>query len=154
MENKVETLKEISLKLMELMGVNAQVEVSFEEDNNIFNVSFKSDEATGLLIGKKGETLSSIENLLSVILKNQLGQWYRVSVNIGDYKEKEEDYLKSLADSVAQRVSSTGNSENIYNLKGWQRRIIHLFLAENYKDLSSESTGEGEERSLVVSIKK
>jgi spoIIIJ-associated protein len=73
-------------------------------------------------------------------------------VNVGDYREKEEDYLKSLAASTAQRARETKEPQNLYNLKPWQRRIIHLALSEE-KDLTTESMGEGEERYLIIKPK-
>jgi spoIIIJ-associated protein len=153
MEDKVKILQIVTEELLGLMAVSATCEVSYDEGAEVFNVTIKSNEATGLLIGKKGETLSSIESILGFILKSKVGEWFRVSVNIGDYKEKEEDYLKGLADSVAQRVTESKKPENIYNLKGWQRRVVHMYLAEKYPDLTSESTGEGEERCLVITNK-
>lgn len=152
MNENVKSLEQILSELLALMEVKAETSVSYDEANKIFNVSINSEDATGLLIGKKGETLGSIENILGVILKNKVGEWYRISVNIGDYKEKEEDYLKSLADSVVARVKSSQKSENIYNLKSWQRRVVHMYLAEKYPEISSESEGEGDERCLVIKL--
>lgn len=153
MKNNSDVLKSSAQELLDLMGVKSLVEVSLDEANEVYNVNISSDEATGLLIGKKGETLSSIESILGIILKSKIGEWFRVSVNIGDYKAKEEDYLKGLARNVVERVKLSGKSENIYNLKSWQRRVVHMFLAEEFPEVTSESEGEGEERCLVVKLK-
>lgn len=153
MANNIDILKSTVDELLSLMSVQASTEVTYDEENKIFNVNITATDATGLLIGKKGETLGSIENILGVILKTKVGEWYRISVNIGDYKEKEEDYLKGLAKSAVERVKASGKPENIYNLKSWQRRIVHMFLTEEFPDISSESEGEGEERCLVIKLK-
>lgn len=153
MENNIEVLKKVTDELLNLMSVSATTQVSYDEENKVFNVNISETDATGLLIGKKGETLTSIESILGFILKTKLGEWYRVAVNIGDYKEKEEDYLKNLADAVVTRVKASEKPENIYNLKGWQRRVVHMYLAEKYPEISSESEGEGEERCLVIKVK-
>jgi spoIIIJ-associated protein len=101
------------------------------------------------LIGKKGDTLLSIQTVLGVLLKQKIGEWKKIVVNVGDYREKEEDYLKNLAATTAERAKTTGNPQNLYNLKAWQRRVVHMALAED-KEISTESEGEGEDRYLVI----
>ena len=149
MKKEVEFLKKTASELLNLMSVNGDVDVSFDKQGESFLVNIKSEEETGLLIGKKGETLSSLQTVLSLILKQETGEWKRVVVNIGDYREKEEDYLKNLAESTAARAVESGQPQNLYNLKAWQRRIVHLYLSEN-KNVETESTGEGQERYLIV----
>lgn len=153
MEKKLEKLSETTKNLLSLMGVGAKAEVSYDKSNETFVVDIEGGDETGLLIGKKGETLDSIQTVLGVILKQETGEWFRVVVNVGDYREKEEDYLKSLAESTAQRAVETGEPQSLYNLKPWQRRIVHMHLAEK-ADVVSESVGEGEERYLIVKPKK
>lgn len=153
MKEKIENLKEISEKLFNLMTVNAKVSVSFNETDKVFVVDVDAGDATGLLIGKRGETLLSIQNVLTLLFKQEVGEWEKVVVNVGDYRQKEEEYLKSLANSTALRAVETGSSQNLYNLKAWQRRVIHMSLADN-KDVTTTSEGEGEERYLIISPKK
>lgn len=145
----LEALEKVVAELLPLMAVKATAKVLYDKDNEAYNVNIDGGDETGLLIGKKGETLGSIQTVLGVMLKQKTGDWNRIVVNVGDYREKEEDYLKSLAESTAQRVKETGESQNLYNLKPWQRRIVHMHLSEN-SDVVSESVGEGEERYLVV----
>ena len=134
------------------MATKATAEVSFDKENEAYVVNIDAGDETGLLIGKKGETLDSIQTILGMMLKQATGEWNRVVVNVGDYREKEEDYLRSLAESTAQRAKETGEPQSLYNLKSWQRRIVHMHLAEK-SDVMSESMGEGEERYLVVKAK-
>lgn len=134
------------------MGVSANAEVSWDKDNESYLINISSDEETGLLIGKKGENLTSIQTVLSLMLKQKMGEWKRVVVNVGDYREKEEDYLKNLAESTANRAIETKEPQNLYNLKPWQRRVVHLYLSER-SDVETESQGEGAERYLVVNPK-
>lgn len=130
----------------------AKIDVEYDKENEAYVVNVDAPDETGLLIGKKGETLSSLQTVLGVLLKAKVGEWNRVVVNIGDYREKEEGYLKNLAMSTAERARETGQPQNLYNLKPWQRRIIHMSLSEE-KDIATESVGEGEERYLVVKSK-
>jgi len=145
-------LEKIVADLLPLMAVKATAKVEFDKENDAYNVNIDGGDETGLLIGKKGETLSSIQTVLGIMLKTATGDWSRVVVNVGDYREKEEDYLKSLAESTAQRVKETGEPQSLYNLKPWQRRIVHMHLSEN-SDISTESVGEDEERYIVVKVK-
>lgn len=153
MKKNIETLKKLSEELFSLMSIpKAKIDVEYDKENEAYVVNVDAPDETGLLIGKKGETLSSLQTVLGVLLKAKVGEWNRVVVNIGDYREKEEGYLKNLAMSTAERARETGQPQNLYNLKPWQRRIIHMSLSEE-KDIATESVGEGEERYLVVKSK-
>lgn len=153
MQNKVKILQKLTEELLSLMSTKAKAEVSYDKENEAFTVNLDAGDETGLLIGKKGETLLGIQTVLGFLLKQKVGEWNRILVNVGDYREKEEGYLKDLAATTAQRAKETGEPQNLYNLKAWQRRIIHLVLSED-EDLTTESEGEGEERYLVIKSKK
>ena len=153
MKKSITTLKKISEELLELMSTRAKVDVSFDKENDALVVDIDAGEETGLLIGKKGETLASIQTILGILLKQKTGEWTRVVVNVGDYRQKEEDYLRNLAAATAQRAKETGEPQSLYNLKPWQRRVVHMALSED-AETSTESLGEGEERYLIVKPKK
>ena len=151
---KVETdnqkiLEDVARELFSLMGTKANLEVSWDGENEAFVVNVEGNDETGLLIGRKGETLSSIQTVLGIMLKQKTGEWARVLVNVGNYREKEEDYLRNLATATSQRAKETGEPQSLYNLKPGQRRIIHMFLSED-KEIKTESAGEGIDRYLVV----
>jgi len=153
MQNKVKTLQKLADELLDLMATKAKVEASYDKDNEAFIVNIDAGDEAGLLIGKKGETLLGIQTILGFLLKQNTGEWNRLLVNVGDYREKEESHLKDLAASTAQRAKETGEPQNLYNLKPWQRRVIHLTLSED-KSITTESEGEGEERYLIIKAKK
>ncbi len=153
MEDKVKILQKLTEELFPLMATKAKAEVSYDKENEAFSVNVDAGDETGLLIGKKGETLLGIQTILGFLLKQKTGEWSRVLMNVGDYREKEERYLKDLAATTAQRAKETGDAQNLYNLKSWQRRVIHLALSED-KDIVTESEGEGEDRYLVIKSKK
>lgn len=142
-------LKELADELLSLMETKATAEVSYDKANECYLVNINGADETGLLIGKKGETLLSLQTILGILLKQKTGEWERVTVNVGDYLEKEEEYLKNLAESAAARAKETGEPQSLYNLKPNQRRIVHLSLSDD-KNITTESLGEGEERYLVV----
>ena len=154
-QNKnIDLLKGLAEELVSLMSLSdAKIDVEYDKENEAYVVNVDAPDETGLLIGKKGETLASLQVVFGVLLKQKVGEWNRVVVNVGDYREKEEEYLRNLAQSTAQRAKETGEPQSLYNLKSWQRRIVHMALSED-KDIATESLGEGEERYLVVKSNK
>jgi spoIIIJ-associated protein len=152
MDKNIETLQKIADKLFALMSTKAEVKVTYDKSNEAFVVDVEAGDETGLLIGKKGETLSSIQTMLGILLKQKTDEWNRVIVNVGDYREKEEDYLKGLATTTAERAKETKEPQTLYNLTPGQRRIVHMALSED-EDVETESVGEGNERYLVVKAK-
>src|SRR3972149_1082049 len=151
-ETNTEVAQKLSEELLTLMGVDAKIEVSEDKENQALVINISSDNETGLLIGRHGQTLLSFQAAIGMMLKQKLGEWIRVIVNVGDWRQKEEEHLKDLAESTAERVRTTGEPQPIYNLTPSQRRIVHLTLSED-PELSTESEGEGEERYLVVKKK-
>jgi len=148
-KKETEILEGLARELLEGMGVTVKIDVSEDKDNEAFVVNINSDEEQGLLIGKKGETVTAIQTALSLMFKQNFGDWKRVVVNVGDYMEKQEEYLRSLAERTVERVRETGEAQSLYNLKPAQRRIVHMVIQE-IEGVVSESTGEGSERCLVV----
>ncbi len=153
MKKKVVLIEELVNELLHLMGVEAKAKVSEDKENEAFRVDIETSEEVGLLIGHHGETLNSIQTILGMIIRQKTGEWTRIIVNVGDWREKQEEYLKHLADQTASRVKETGQEQALYNLTPGQRRIIHLTLSSD-SDLETESVGEGKDRYLIVRLKK
>lgn len=153
MEKNIESLQKIAEKLFSLMATKATVEVVYDKANEAYVVNVEAGDETGLLIGKKGETLGSIQAMLGILFKQKTDEWNRVVVNVGDYREKEEDYLRNLATTTAERAKETKEPQSLYNLTPGQRRIVHMTLSED-EEIETESMGDGEERYLVVKSKK
>ncbi len=153
MKDYTKNLEQICQKLFDLMSVKVDCKINFDEKDGVYTLDIDAGDATGLLIGKRGETLLSIQSMLSFLLKQETGEWSKVVVNVGDYRQKEEEYLKNLAESTVARALETGNAQNLYSLKAWQRRVIHMYLSED-KRVDTTSEGEGEDRYLIISPKK
>lgn len=145
----LEMVEELAKKLLSLMSSNAEIEVSEDKENEAIRVVISSSEETGLLIGGRGETLLSIQSALGMMIKQKSGDWVRIIVDIGDWREKQEEHLKNLAYQTAERARDTKDDQTLYNLSASQRRIIHLALS-NEKDIETESIGEGEGRYLII----
>ena len=141
-------IQKLVSELFSLTGITSQFEV-IEKEEKMFEINIASDSETGLLIGFRGENINSLQTIISLMLKNKLGEWVRIIVNVGDYRQKQEEKLEDLANQAAQRALETGEAQPIYNLSSGQRRTIHMYLSER-NDVITESQGEEPERFLVV----
>lgn len=150
-EEKVIQIRDLAQKLLSLTGVETDVEV-VDKGEDVFEVNLSTKDETGLLIGFRGENINAIQTVLGIMLKGVTGDWVRLVVNVGDYRQKQEEKLIILADQSADRAVETGQPQPIYNLTASQRRIIHLHLSQR-GDITTESQGEEPERYLVVSPK-
>jgi spoIIIJ-associated protein len=148
---KKQTPKDIvQTKLDELLSLMlTPVSFEIEEGEDSIQVHIESSEESGLLIGKYGKTIEALELILNLMVKQEMGEWTRVVLNIADWKEKQEERLASLAENVVSRVKETGTEQFIYNLSSAQRRTVHMLLSEN-TDVETLSDGEGQERYLIV----
>lgn len=152
-KERLEKIEESAVKLLSLMGSKSKVSVSSDEEGQSVIINLETDDETGLLIGRQGETLAAIQTILGLIARKDFEEWVRITVNVGDYQEKQESRLKDLATQTAQRAKETGEPQYLYNLTANQRRIIHLTLSED-KELETESQGEGKDRFLIIKLKK
>ena len=152
-KDQVKKIEEFTVKLLSLMGSRAKVSISVDEEDQTVRINLDTDDETGLLIGRQGETLMAIQTILGMIARKNFEEWVRIAVNVGDYQEKQESRLKELGFQTALRAKETGEPQYLYNLTPNQRRIIHLTLSED-KVLETESQGEGKERYLIVRKKK
>jgi spoIIIJ-associated protein len=106
-------------------------------------------EDLGLLIGRRGQTLASLQYLLNLICAKKIGKRVAFGVDVDGYRRRREESLVSLAHRTASRVRSTGRSVTLEPMPPSERRIIHLALADN-PDIVTVSIGEGEERKVAV----
>mgnify|MGYP002476234874 CR=1 FL=1 len=148
----LDILKNITEKLFALMSVDTASEIEEDKENDAFVVKIKETKQSGLIIGSRGRTLNSIQLILGNIYKKQTGQWKRIIVDVSGWREKEKERLIDLAGLTAERATETKEPQYLYNLTSSQRRIIHLYLAEN-SEIKTESQGEGKERCLIISSK-
>jgi len=145
-------LSKIIEELFKLIGIDTAFEVREEEKQEALMVDVQTDDGAGLLIGNRGRNLNAIQTIAGVIFKNKTGDWKRIIIDVGNWREKEETRLKELATKTAERARETKDPQPIYNLSPAQRRIVHLTLSEE-EGVKTESVGEDEERYLVVSLK-
>lgn len=136
-------------ELLDLLGVKATVSVAMEGD--VAQINLETDE-TGMLIGYHGETLEAMQLILSLMIARELGEFVRVSLEIGDYRKNREDYLQHLVDQTKERVLAEQQAVSLPDLKAWERRIVHMMLQDD-TEVTTESVGEGRERVLTIKPK-
>lgn len=141
----VKYLKEV---LSGLGCADATIKVA-EKDNGVL-ISLDG-EGLGSIIGRRGETLEALR-VLTALSVNRGGGYYRVNINIGDYREKREQALISLASRIAKQVLSSGRNRSLEPMSPYERRIIHTAVQE-IEGVESNSVGEGENRRVVIHIK-
>ena len=133
-------------EFLSVIGIKDPFELSESEEG--FDVVLNTQES-GIIIGRHGDNLEAIQLVLSLILTKKLGEFKRVSFEVGDYKKNRSDFLSNLAEETKERVISEGKEVIIPNLKSWERRLVHLALQDDNK-VVSESAGEGKDRVLIV----
>lgn len=133
-------------ELFDLLGIEEKFDVSEEED--LISIVVDSDDP-GMIIGRHGDTLDSLQLILALVLAKDSGEFKRVSLEVGDYKKNRSDYLKNLADQTKQKAITEGREIFLPSLKPWERREVHMFLSDD-KEVITESIGEGKDRTLVI----
>jgi spoIIIJ-associated protein len=144
--------------LLDLMSVQATISARDPETpgDGLGQVSAVLDvdgDDLGLLIGRRGETLSSLQYLVNLILLRQSDVKETVGVDVAGYKRRREESLNLLARRMADRVRSTGRSVTLEPMPANERRIVHLALAED-AEVQTASVGEGDFRKVSLSPKR
>lgn len=150
-EEKLKIIKEEAQKLLKFLRIEASFEIQEDEEKGVLNLSLKTEDS-GLLIGYHGQTLSSLELIFNLAVYKKTGQWIKILFNVGDWRERREEYLEKMAANITQRVEATGEAIVCPYLTASERRIIHLALKDNPR-VATESEGEGENRRLVIKPK-
>ena len=134
-------------------GVKGFIEKKVRGNNVEFNVD--AGEFNGYLIGKNSRNLVSLQNLVSTVVNRYYPEDQKkvVLVDVGGYKKNREKHLESLAVSEAKKVVRTGVPATISGLNAYERKIIHNKLS-SWKEIETHSEGEGQERCLIIALKK
>jgi spoIIIJ-associated protein len=147
----IEITVDVLQHVLRYMNIHATVQVRSTEPLtlNIHGIN----ENLGLLIGRRGETLAALQLLVNLIVSHRTRHRMRIIVDAENYRQRREENLRSLALRVAQQVRSYRRSIALEAMPPHERRIVHLALSES-KDISTESIGEGDERRVVISLKR
>ena len=155
MENKERNQQILEMVCELLEVINQQVDNVFVEDmpgeegegeQVLVNIVIANP---AVLIGFRGRNLASLQLIISLMVKNKLGRWIKVLVDINDYRQEQKGRLESMVKNLAKKVVATGKPVALANMSSFERRICHIALKE-IEGVESESEGEGEERHIVI----
>ena len=147
----VEITVDVLQHILHYMNIRAAVQV---RSTNPLTLNIQGiNENLGLLIGRRGETLSALQLLVSLIVGHRTKHRMRIIIDAENYRERREENLRSLALRVAQQVRNYRRSIALEAMPPHERRIVHIALSDS-KDISTESIGEGDARRVVISLKR
>ena len=119
------------------------------EDTITLHVEGADEEAMGLLIGRRGETLRSLQFMVNLLVSRKVQKWPQVVVDVGNYRQRRQESLEGLARRMAERVRQSGRPLTLEPMGAYERRIVHLALRAD-PTVYTESSGEGENRKVVI----
>ena len=134
------------------MDLEVTIEMTVDEEESVIDINLVGDDM-GVLIGKRGQTLDSLQYLVSLVAKKEGGKFYRVKLDTENYRDRRKATLESLAKNIAYKVKRTRRPVSLEPMNPYERRIIHSAL-QGDKYVSTKSEGEEPFRHVVVILKK
>ena len=152
--NLAEAVEDVLERLLSLLGVDGAIMPlrqpigEGEEKSSAVAFDIKGGDL-GILIGRRGQTLSCLQYIVRLILGQRQETWVPIVIDVEGYKQRRYQALQTLARQVAEHVESRGAPFTFRSMPAYERRIVHLTLAD-YPDVITESIGQGEARRVVV----
>jgi spoIIIJ-associated protein len=119
------------------------------EETLTLHVEGADEDAMGLLIGRRGETLRSLQFMVNLLVSRKVQKWPQVVVDVGNYRQRRQESLEGLARRMAERVRQSGRPLTLEPMGAYERRIVHLALRSD-PTVYTESSGEGDNRKVVI----
>lgn len=147
-ENVVEFLSSI----FDAMKMEVEILVAVNEEEHIIEVELKGDDM-GILIGKRGQTLDSLQYLTNLAINKHSDEYYKVKIDTEDYRKRRKETLENLAKNIAYKVKRTKRPVSLEPMNPFERRIIHSAL-QNDRYVTTHSEEDEPYRHVVVTLKK
>ena len=144
--------KDFLNEVFEAMNMVVVIDAKYDEESRNLNIDLSGDEM-GVLIGKRGQTLDSLQYLVSLVVNKESDEYIRVKVDTEDYRKRRKETLENLAKNIAYKVKRSKRSVSLEPMNPYERRIIHSAL-QNDKYVTTHSEGEEPFRRVVVTLKK
>lgn len=149
--DSLDDAKTFLVNVLNSMNINADIDI--KEENNIIKINLNGSKM-GLVIGYRGETLDSLQYLVSLVVnKNHENPYKKVVLDAENYRHKREETLIKVAQKTAYKVKKSGRPYKLEPMNPYERRIIHSALQE-YTDINTYSEGEEPFRRIIISLKK
>ncbi len=139
-------------KVFDAMNIQVDIQAQFDEVEKEFSINLEGADM-GILIGKRGQTLDSLQYLVSLIVNKDSEEYLRVKLDTENYREKRKKTLETLAKNIAYKVKRTKRPVSLEPMNPYERRIIHAAL-QNDKYVVTKSEGEEPFRHVVITLKK
>ena len=145
-------VRELLTSVFNAMKMQVEIEINKNEDERFLDVELKGDDM-GVLIGKRGQTLDSLQYLTSLAINKHSDVYYKVKIDTEDYRKRRRDTLENLARNIAYKVKRTKRPVSLEPMNPFERRVIHSAL-QNDRYVTTHSEGEEPYRHVVVTLKK
>ena len=147
-----DNIREFLTKVFDAMGLQVEILIEKEADGKTINVELKGPDM-GVLIGKRGQTLDSLQYLTNLAVNKTSEEYLKVKIDTEDYRKRRKETLEKLAKNIAYKVKRTKHSVSLEPMNPFERRVIHSAL-QNDKFVTTHSEGEEPYRYVVVTLKK
>ena len=144
-------VKEFLTQVFAAMQIEVEIITKVDEDNKVIEVEFKGPDM-GMLIGKRGQTLDSLQYLTNLAVNKQSDSYVKVQLDTEDYRKRRKETLENLAKNIAYKVKRTKRPVSLEPMNPFERRVIHSAL-QNDRYVSTHSEGEEPYRHVVVTLK-
>jgi spoIIIJ-associated protein len=138
--------------LLKCMGIQGKVVIQASDNGLPATLDIEGDDL-GVLIGRRGQGLASLQYIVRVIIAEKFKVWEPINIDVAGYKKRRYELLKSLALRLADQVKTSKRPINLEPMPPDERRIIHLTLSD-HPEVSTQSMGEGNERKVVIQLRK
>ena len=144
--------KKFLMDVFAAMNLNVEINTKYNDSLKNLDVDLSGDEM-GVLIGKRGQTLDSLQYLISLVVNKGTGEYIRVKVDTENYRQRRKETLENLAKNISYKVKRTRRPVSLEPMNPYERRIIHSAL-QNDKYVTTHSEGEEPFRRVVVTQKR
>lgn len=153
---KIETIEDKATDFLKevfgAMDLGVEINIKLNEEEKELEINLSGDEM-GILIGKRGQTLDSLQYLVSLVVNKESEDYLRVKLDTENYRERRKETLETLAKNIAYKVKRTRRSVSLEPMNPYERRIIHSAL-QNDKYVFTRSEGEEPFRHVVIALKR
>lgn len=151
-EDIIDIVRNFLTKTFEAMKLDVEIELEYDEEESQINIELKGNEM-GMLIGKRGQTLDSLQYLTSLVANKKTEKYVKIKIDTENYRQRRKETIENLARNVANKVKKTGRPAFLEPMNPYERRIIHAALqSDKYVDTHSE--GDEPHRKVVVTLNK
>ena len=147
-----DVVKDFLTEVFDKMNLEVEIITKFDEIEGVIDIELKGPEM-GVLIGKRGQTLDSLQYLTNLAVNRKSDNYLRVKIDTEDYRRRRKETLENLAKNMAYKVKRTKRPVSLEAMNPYERRIIHSAL-QNDKYVTTHSEGEEPFRRVVVTLKK